>query len=95
MICILLKKTIIRGVRKKCPQERNSPENCPQENCPRKTTPEKLFDYSFVVIDVVLHLFNFKLFIITSFRGVSSSPAASIMDPLVTQLQWIPLWNKL
>ena len=46
--------------------------------------PEKFFYYIFVAVDIILQLYIFKLFIVTSFRGVSKSPAASIMDFFVT-----------
>ena len=50
----------------------------------RKMLPEKFFYYIFVAVDIILQLYIFKLFIVTSFRGVSKSPAASIMDFFVT-----------
>ena len=80
---------------KKCPRKYAPQENAPprknappQENCPQ----EKLFNLGkfnrftslFVAVDIILQLLIFKLFIVTGFRGVSRTPATSIMDLLVT-----------
>ena len=55
-------------------------EICPQENCHQKIAPRKI-----VLLDfTILHLLIFKLFIVTSFRGVSKNPAVSIIDLLVS-----------
>ena len=53
------------------------PGNKPLENCP-------LLRKIFVASNIILPFFIFKLFIVTSFRGVSRTPAASIIDILVT-----------
>ena len=67
-----------------CPKERCSimvpekmlpPEICLQENSP---PPKKLFYYIFFVFDIILQLLIFKLFIVTSFRGVSRTPSVQI-----------------
>ena len=45
----------------------------------------KLFYWIFVAfINITLQFLIFKLFIVTSFRGVSRSPVLSIIDLLVT-----------
>ena len=40
---------------------------------PGKMAPE-IFFYQFFVVDIILELFIFKLFIVTSFRGLSQDP---------------------
>ena len=62
-------------------------KNAPQKNCsPDNCLPEKLFYQIFVAFDIILRLFLLKLFIVTGFRGVSRTPATSIIDLLVTEL---------
>ena len=86
--------------RKKCPPRNLHQrkiahrENCPQENCPtpphhpKKMHSKKLFYYIFVVVNIILQFF-YKLFIVTSFRGMSRSPVTSVIDALVTVINGI------
>ena len=50
----------------------------------RKMLPRKI-----VSLYLILQLFIFKLFIVTSFRDVSRIPATSLMDPYVTLINSI------
>ena len=85
--------------RKKRPPEKCAPENYPPKISPqRKLVPGKLppgkmplrkiaplgklFHQIFVAFNIIFLIF--KLFIVTSFRGVSKTPAVSIIDLLVT-----------
>ena len=65
----------MKGVRKIAPGKilpgKKNPEKLPPGNIlPGKLPPGKLFYLFFV--DIILQLFIFELFIVTSFRGVSS-----------------------
>ena len=51
--------------------------------------PKKLFYQIFVGVNFILRLFLLKLFIVTSFRGVSRTLATSIIDLLVTTVNGI------
>ena len=84
----------------KSPRDKSSRENCPPENYPPekyspgklpagKISPEKLFFYIFVAFDTILKLFLLKLFIVTSFRSVSRTPATSVINLLVTVVKGI------
>ena len=67
------------------PQENGPPVKCPPEKFPT----EKLFYYIFVSFGIILRLFLLKLFIVTSFRGVSRTPATSIIGLRVTVVNGI------
>ena len=82
----------MKGVRKIAPGKilpgKKNPEKLPPGNIlPGKLPPGKLFYLFFV--DIILQLFIFELFIVTSFRGVSRAPATSIMNLLVTLVNGI------
>ena len=64
----------------KCPWEKGPPENYPQENYPPEKCPRKVV---LLVFRCCCQLFIFKLFVVTSFRGLSRTPATFIMDPIV------------
>ena len=64
----------------KCPREKSPPEKC----LPRKLPLGKLFYQIFVAFNIILQFLIFKLFIVTSFRGVSRTPVVSMIDLLVT-----------
>ena len=66
------------GLGRKPPPENFSQENCYPEKCP----PPPLF----APVKIVLQLFLFKFFIVTSFKGVSSTLALSIMDLLLDSI---------
>ena len=89
------KGSLEKSPRENCPQKIKprkyaSKENCPpsrkiplrkndtEEDCP----PEKLFYQTFVAVDIILQLFIFKYFIVTTFRGVSKFPLISTQDLL-------------
>ena len=68
-------------------------EKCPPEKfllgtLPTGKTPPKDCFTSFLLL-LTLLLFIFKLLTVTSFRGVSGTPATSIMDPRVTLVNGI------
>ena len=77
--------------RKTAPQKNAPPKNCPTPDNsppppPTPPPPKKRFNKIFVAFDIILPLFLFflQLFMVTSFRGESRSPATSIIDLLVT-----------
>ena len=96
--------------REKCPPENGprelwAPGKLPLGKChpgkmpPGKLPPgqlphEKLFYLIFVAFDIILRLSLSKLFIVTSFRGVSRNPSTSIIDFLVTVVNGISWCNK-
>ena len=70
----------------KLPPEKFPPPPPPQGKLPsstRKNVPRE------VAVDIILHLFIFKFFSVTSFKRVSRTPAISITDPLVTLVNYI------
>ena len=68
----------------KLPPRKLSPEKMSRRKiAPGKMTPKNCFTSFLVVVDIILKLFIFKLFIVTSFRGVSITPATFIMDFLL------------
>ena len=62
------------------------------ENLPRKIFPRRIATRKnappplFAPVKIVLQLFLFKFFIVTSFKGVSSTLALSIMDLLLDSI---------
>ena len=87
------------------PPEKMSPQKfAPTKNCspgklppgklphpapsPEKMHSKKLFYYIFVVVNIILQFF-YKLFIVSSFRGMSRSPVTFIIDALVTVINGI------
>ena len=60
-----------RGCREKWPRKKSPPEKSPQENWPPENYPPE-------IRKIVLQFFIFKLFIVTSSRDVSRTPAGSI-----------------
>ena len=77
------------------PRKNATQENCSPENCPfPPPLPPKLFYQSFVASVIFLQLFILKLFIVTSFRGISRTPATSIIDLLATVVNGINQYHK-
>ena len=71
------------GLRKKWSWTKTSPGKFfPGELLPGKMPPPPLF----APVKIVLQLFLFKFFIVTSFKGVSSTLALSIMDLLLDSI---------
>ena len=61
---------------------KNAPgKKAPQKRAPRKLPSRKIVLLNFVAFDIILRLF---LYVVTSFRGASRTPATSIIDLLVT-----------
>ena len=70
----------------KCPPGKLLPGEMPQ--------PKQKFCLFFIAVDILLQLFIFKIFIVTSFESVSRTPTTSIMDLLVTLINGINLCYK-
>ena len=77
------------GVRK-MPREKSPTENSFRENCP----PQKIVLLDFCYFWHYLPVAPFKNFIVTNFRGVSRTPATSIIDFLVTVVNGINYCRK-
>ena len=72
---------------------------CPGKKAPQKTAPEKIAPQKIVLLDFCyfwhyLPVVPFKNFIVTNFRGVSRTPATSIIDFLVTVVNGINYCRK-
>ena len=72
---------------------------CPGKKAPQKTAPEKIAPQKIVLLDFCyfwhyLPVVPFKNFIVTNFRGVSRTPATSIIDLLVTVVNGINYCRK-
>ena len=79
----------------KLPLGKCHPGKMPPGKLPPGQLPhEKLFYLIFVAFDIILRLSLSKLFIVTSFRGVSRNPSTSIIDFLVTVVNGISWCNK-
>ena len=85
------KKIALRKIipRKCAPPPSRRKKIVPGKLPPGKLPPEKLFYYFFAAFDIILRLLLLKIFIVTSFRGVSRTPATSIIDLLVTVVNGI------
>ena len=70
---------------KKVPQEKSPRKINPVNMPPRKIAPRKIVLLDFCCLTVV----HFKLFIVTSFTGVSGTTSTSTMDLLVTVVNGI------
>ena len=78
------------------PRENCPPKTIPHKCAPRKIAPRKYTPHENYppwhlpppslekLLYIIIRLFLLKLFIVTSFRGVSRTPATSIKDLLVT-----------
>ena len=97
----LNKLNTLKRCPEKCPHEKSPPENCPltpEKMLPRKIAPRitapRQKKKKFIAFDIILRLFLLKIFIVTSFRGASRTPATSIIDLLVTVVNGINYCHK-
>ena len=88
--CPWEKSPLKKAPEKVAPGNMRPPENVPPKKCPPgKLPPEKLLYSIFVAFDIILRFFLLNLSIVTSFRGVSGTPATSIINLLVTVVNGI------